>query len=48
MVVLVAMVILLAAATYFTNRLYGAAGMVSVVAGIVVVIVALFAFVGLS
>jgi hypothetical protein len=48
MVVLIAMIILFAAATYFTTRLYGPAGMVSVIAGFVVVIVALFAFAGLS
>jgi hypothetical protein len=45
MVVLVAMVILFAAATYFTGRLYGKAGYIACAAGFLVVCVTL-AFVG--
>jgi hypothetical protein len=43
MVILVAMIILFGAATYFTGRLYGTVGMVSVVGGVVVIIIGLTA-----
>jgi hypothetical protein len=45
MVVLVAMVILFAGATYFTGRLYGKAGYIACAAGFAVVCITL-AFVG--
>ena len=45
MVVLIAMVILFAGATYFTGRLYGKAGYIACAAGFVVVCITL-AFVG--
>ncbi len=45
MVVLIAMIILFAAATYFTGRLYGQAGYITCGVGFVVVVITL-AFVG--
>ena len=41
MVILIAMIILFGGAAYFTGRLYGKAGMITVIAGFVVVVVGL-------
>jgi hypothetical protein len=43
MVILIAMVILFGGAAYFTGRLYGKAGMLSVFAGFVVIVLGLLA-----
>ena len=48
MVVLIALIILFGAATYFTGRLYGTAGYIAGGFGCVVFVVGLMALVGLS
>jgi hypothetical protein len=48
MVILIAMIILFGAATYFTGRLYGKLGMYSIIPGIIVVIFGLMALGGLK
>ena len=48
MVVLVAMLILFGAATYFTGRLYGKAGYIAGAFGCVIIVVGLLALEGLS
>jgi hypothetical protein len=48
MVILIAMVILFGGAAYFTGRLYGKAGMITVIAGFIVVVVGLLFTGGLS
>lgn len=48
MVILIAMIILFGGAAYFTGRLYGKAGMITVVAGFILVVVGLLFTGGLS
>jgi hypothetical protein len=48
MVILIAMIILFGGAAYFTGRLYGKAGMITVIAGVVVIVVGLMALGALS
>ena len=48
MVILIAMVILFGGAAYFTGRLYGKAGMITVIAGFMVVITTLILMDSLS
>lgn len=48
LVILIAMIILFGGAAYFTGRLYGKAGMITVIAGFVAVVIGLYALGGLS
>jgi hypothetical protein len=48
LVILIAMIILFGGAAYFTGRLYGKAGMITVIAGFIVVLVGLLFTGGLS
>lgn len=48
LVILIAMIILFGGAAYFTGRLYGTAGMVTVIAGFFAVVIGLFFLGGIS
>lgn len=48
LVILIAMIILFSGAAYFTGRLYGKAGMITVVAGFFVVVIGLMFLGGIS
>lgn len=48
MVILIALLILFGAAAYFTGRLYGQAGMIAVIGGFVLTVIALYALGGIS